>query len=294
MTALFRFVLVLSAVVFVLVAGVLLFVIVRHRARPGEADPNQIHGNRRLEVAWTLAAFLLLAIIFVPTLQTMTTVEAQTASGMRVEVIGHQWWWEYRYPDLGVVTANEMLLPVGQPARIELQSADVIHSFWVPRFGWKRDTIPGKTNLLAATVEQAGTYDGTCTEFCGLQHAWMRIRVVAQPPSDFNSWVAAQLRPARTPQTDQERRGAQLFQQSTCSQCHTIRGTSAVAQVGPDLTHVGSRSTLGSGVLDNSEANLARFVKNAQAIKPGVLMPSFESFSDDEIAALAAYLFGLK
>jgi cytochrome c oxidase subunit 2 len=234
MTALFQFVLVLSAIVFLLVAGVLLFVIVRHRARPGEADPSQIHGNRRLEVAWTLAAFLLLAIIFVPTLQTMTTVEAQTASGMRVEVIGHQWWWEYRYPDLGVVTANEMLLPVGQPARLELQSADVIHSFWVPRFGWKRDTIPGKTNLLAATVEQAGAYDGACTEFCGLQHAWMRIRVVAQPPSDC------------------------------------------------------------SGVLDNSEANLARFVKDAQAIKPGVLMPSFESFSDDEIAALAAYLFGLK
>jgi cytochrome c oxidase subunit 2 len=280
--------------VFLLVAGLLILVIVRDRARPGDADPEQVHGSRRLEIAWTLGAGLILAIISVPTFQTMTAVEAQSASGLRVEVIGHQWWWEYRYPDLGLVTANEMRLPVGQPTRLELQSADVIHSFWVPRFGAKRDTIPGKNNVLATTVQEPGTYDGACTEFCGLQHAWMRIRVIAEPESDFNAWVAAQLQPARQPQTDLERQGAQLFQSSTCGQCHTIRGTASSAQVGPDLTHVGSRSTLGSGILDNTAANMARFVKDAPGIKPGVLMPSFKTFSDDDINAIAAYLSGLK
>jgi len=291
---LFQLVLWISAAVFLLVCGLLLFVIVRYRERDGDPEPTQIHGHRRLELAWTAAPFLLLVALFISTLQTMASVDSSPPDALRVSVIGHQWWWEYRYPDLGVVTANELHLPVGRPVRLDLTSADVIHSYWVPRFGWKRDVIPGKTNVLAINVEQPGVYDGTCTEFCGLQHAWMRVRVVAESQAEFNTWVEAQRQPAAAPQNDRQRRGQQLFASNTCVECHAIRGTNAVAQAGPDLTHVGSRTTLGSGVLDNGMGNLARFIKDAPSIKPGLLMPSFKTWSDDDVNAVAAYLDGLK
>jgi cytochrome c oxidase subunit 2 len=293
-TGLFNFVLVLSAGVFLLVTGLLVYIVVRYRGRPGEADPPQVHGNRTLEIAWTAAPLLLLGALFIPTIATMASVDAPSPSALRVEVIGHQWWWEYRYPDLGLVTANELHVPVGQPLRLDLGAADVVHSFWVPRFGWKRDTIPAKTNVLSAQVEEAGVYDGACTEYCGLQHAWMRIKVVAQPASEFDAWIAGQRAVAASPATDLQRRGQQVFANSTCSQCHMVRGTAAGAQVGPDLTHVGSRTQIAAGVLDNSAQNLARFIKDPNAVKPGALMPSFQTFSDDDLEALAAYLDGLK
>ena len=222
----------------------------------------------------------------------MSSVNAESPSAMRVEVVGHQWWWEYRYPDLNVVTANELHVPVGVPLRLELTSNDVIHSFWAPQFGWKKDAIPGKTNTMPVQVDQPGVYDGTCTEYCGTQHAWMRVRVVAQSTDEFNAWVQQQQQPASSSQDPTAARGQQVFTGSTCVNCHTLRGTTANGQVGPDLTHFGSRSIIGAGVLENTPDNLRQWISNPQAIKPGVLMPGYSSLSDDDLTALVTYLEG--
>src|SRR5579884_3046327 len=178
---LFDRIILIATIVFVVVEGILFVALFRFRRRPGQELPSQTHGNTRLEIGWTIAPAVALAFVAVPTVRAIfETYHPDTTNTIKVQVIGHQWWWEYRYPDLGVVTADEVHVPVGQPLAFELGSADVVHSYWLPRFGWKRDAVPGKTNVLAAQVEQPGVYDGTCTEYCGLQHAWMRIRVVAQ------------------------------------------------------------------------------------------------------------------
>jgi len=291
---LFTLALAISALIFLLVIVVLTVVLVRFRARPGDEEPPQVEGNQRLEIGWTAAPALILAVMFVLTLRTMTSVNASPPSALRVRVIGHQWWWEYQYPDLGIVTANELHLPAGTPAQLELTGADVIHSFWVPQFGWKRDTIPGKINLLPVQIDQPGIYDGACTEYCGTQHAWMRIRVVGQSPSDFDAWVQQQRTPALPPSGDLASRGQSLYLSNTCVNCHTIQGTPSNGRVGPDLTHVGSRSLIGSGVLANTPDNLARWIHNPHDIKPGVLMPDYRTLSNDDVRALAAYLEGLK
>ncbi len=291
----FNAILVLSALVFALVAGWLAYVVVRYRG-PGVGpaeEPVQTPGNRRLEIAWTAAPLALVAVLFLYTVRVMATVDAPYGAPLHIQVIGHQWWWEYRYPDRGVVTANELHVPVGRPLRLDLDAADVVHSFWVPHFGWKRDAVPGKTNVIWATVEREGNFEGDCTEFCGLQHAWMRTRVVAEPSDQFDAWIAAQLEPAAAPQSDLARRGGELFQSSSCRNCHTVRGTAATAQVGPDLTHVASRSLIGGGVLSTSAENLARFFEDAPGVKPGVLMPSFLSMPEADRQAIAAYLQGL-
>jgi cytochrome c oxidase subunit 2 len=291
---LFGLALILSALVFALVVGVLVVTLVRDRGRPGDPDPEQVHGNRTLEIAWTVAPALLLLVMFVLTVRTMQTVNAEAASPLRVQVIGHQWWWEYRYPDLGITTADELVVPTGTPVHLQLNSVDVIHSFWVPQIGWKTDVIPNQTNTMNVQVDQAGTFEGACTEYCGTQHAWMRIRLVAQAPAAFESWTKAQQQPAPAPSDPNATRGAQLFASNSCINCHTIAGTSAAAQVGPDLSHIGSRAVIGTGVLDNSPEALARWIRDPQAVKPGVLMPGYPNFSDADLAALASYLFGLK
>jgi cytochrome c oxidase subunit II len=289
---LFVLALIPTALIFLLVVGVLIAAIVRFRGRPGDADPPQVEGNRRLELAWTAAPAFLLAVFFVLTVRTMSSVNAESPSAMRVEVVGHQWWWEYRYPDLNVVTANELHVPVGVPLRLELTSNDVIHSFWAPQFGWKKDAIPGQTNTMPVQIDQPGVYDGTCTEYCGTQHAWMRVRVVAQSTDEFNAWVQQQQQPAPSSQDPTAARGQQVFTGSTCVNCHTLRGTAANGQVGPDLTHFGSRSIIGAGVLENTPDNLRQWISNPQAIKPGVLMPGYSSLSDDDLTALVTYLEG--
>jgi cytochrome c oxidase subunit 2 len=195
------------------------------------------------------------------------------------------------YPDLGVVTANELQVPVRQRLQLEITGADVIHSFWVPQLGWKMDAIPYKVNLLRITVHQAGTLNGKRTEYCGTEHAWMQALVVAQPAAQFKCWVSAQQQPppaAPAPTAIQ-----QILLQNTCVNCHTIAGTSAQGNVGPSLTHLGSRQTLGAGVLQNTPENLARFSNHIQEVKPGALMPSY-SFSDPDLTALVTYLEGNK
>jgi cytochrome c oxidase subunit 2 len=290
---LFWLVLALSLAVFLVVIVPLGYILVRFRARPGDPDPPQVEGNRTLEITWTSGAVALVVILFILTIQTMATVSASSSQAVAIQVIGHQWWWEYRYPDLQVVTADELRVPVGTTVHLLLDSADVVHSFWVPQFGWKKDVVSGRTNDMWVTLQQAGTFDGTCTEYCGTEHAWMRIRVIAQPRDQFDAWVQQQRQPAAAPATAAAQRGQQLFQANTCVSCHTVQGVSS-GQAGPDLTHFGSRTIIGSGVLDNTPENLKRWVRSAQSVKPGVLMPSYDTLSDEDAQALAEYLGGLK
>ena len=290
-TNLFWLELVISAVLMALVIAWMVLVLARFRARPDEAtEPPQTHGNRTMELIWTITPAVTLAVIFFLTVQTMRSVEAAPPSAQPVRVIGHQWWWEYEFPDQQVVTANELHVPLGTPLVLNLQSVDVIHSFHVPQFGWMRDTVPGRTNLMPVTVVTPGTYDGTCNQYCGLQHAWMRVIVRAEPTDQFNAWLQQQ----RQPVVPSGVRGEQLFLQNTCVNCHAIRGLPAAARVGPDLTHLGGRATLGTGVIDNTSVNLQRWIRNASAIKPGVLMPAFPNFNTADLAALADYLESLK
>ena len=291
-TNLFWLELVISAVLMAVVIACVVLALVRFRARPGDAtEPPQTHGNRAMELIWTVTPALTLAVIFVLTVQTMRGVEASPSSAQVVQVIGHQWWWEYAFPDQQVVTANELHVPVGTPLVLNLQSVDVIHSLHVPQFGWMRDAVPGKTNLMPVTLVTAGAYEGTCNQYCGLQHAWMRLRVMAEAADQFSAWLASQ----RGTVAAGGSLGEQVFMRNTCVACHTIRGlTTAVANIGPDLTHLGSRTTLGAGVLENTAANMRSCISNPQAIKPGVLMPAFGNLSPDELTALADYLESLK
>lgn len=289
-TNLFWLELAISAVLLALVVGWLVAALVRFRARPGEAtEPPQTHGNRNLELIWTIAPILILAVVFILVVQTMRSVEAAPAGGQLVRVTGHQWWWEYELPDQQVVTANELHVPVGTPLLLNLQSVDVIHSFHVPQFGWMRDAVPGKTNLMPITVVAPGAFDGACNQYCGLQHAWMRIIVRAEPQDQFTAWIQQQ----RQSVVPSGARGERVFSQNTCINCHTIRGLGVGGSVGPDLTHLGSRSTLGTGVIGNTPDTLRRWIRDAGAIKPGVLMPPFAKLSDQDIGALADYLESL-
>ncbi len=289
----------LSGVVVLLVAGLLVYVLARYRGRatpPAAAEPPQIAGNRRLELLYTATPALLVLVLFIFSARTLETVvgeSADEAAAMPVEVIGHQWWWELRYPSLGMTTANELHLPVGAPARLAVQGADVIHSFWLPNVGWKQDAIPGKVNPMLVQVDRPGTYSGACAEFCGVQHAWMRVRLVAEPRAQFDTWAQQQAATATMAASGAAAQGQQLFLSSTCVSCHTIRGTAAHGTVGPDLTHLASRATIGAGVAPNTPDTLRRWVRNAAQLKPGVLMPSYR-FSDSDLDALVAYLESLQ
>jgi cytochrome c oxidase subunit II len=283
----------MAVVVFVGVEGFLLYTIVRFRRRRDNEMPTQTHGNTRLEVAWTILPSIVLLVILIPTMPTIFAQDSVPANAtQRVLVIGHQWWWEFQYPDLGVVTANEFHLPVGQTAQFDLESRDVIHSFWVPRMGGKNDVVPGRTNLLWFTPETTGEFPGQCVEFCGTQHANMRLRLIVDTPEAFQTWVQQQ-RAAASPPASAVQQGAALFQGGACIGCHTIRGTPAAGTVGPDLTHIGSRRTIAAGMLDNTPQNMKRWIQDAQAVKIGAKMPTL-GLSDSDAEQIAAYLQSLR
>jgi cytochrome c oxidase subunit II len=292
-----------AVIVFFAVEALLLYSIFRFRGRPGDPLPAQLHGNTRLEITWTIIPALILVVILAVTFRTQAVLATPPPAGqaIRVQVIGHQWWWEFQYPDLGVVTANELHIPLNVPIELELTSADVIHSFWVPHMAGKMDAIPGRLNKFSFTAFEAGTYSGQCSEFCGIQHAMMRNLLIAQSQGEFDAWVLqqrsipafAQPTPAPGAQESLAQRGAQVFANGACVTCHTIRGTAAQAKVGPDLTHVDSRQSLAANTLTNTPENLARWLRNPQAVKPGNLMPNL-NLSDQDIAALVAYLDSLK
>ncbi len=279
----------IAAAIFIGVEGALVFAIWRYRAsRHTAGEPATFERNRRLEIAWTAAPALILAAIFALTLGTMAEINgAGVAPAMRIAATGHQWWWEFSYD--GVKTANELHIPVDTPIDLELTSADVIHSFWVPELGPKMDMLPGVTNHLRLFARRVGSYDGQCAEFCGIEHAWMRIRVVAQTRTDFDQWLRGQVPPAPT----QDGNGERVFLSNICVNCHTVRGTSAAGTAGPDLTHVGARATIGAGVLPNDVARMRAWLADPQRYKPGALMPSVP-LSAADLDALAAYLVSLR
>ncbi len=237
-----------------------------------------------------VASLFVIADIFV-----IGTTEAPAAdsTAMTIDVVAHQWWWEVRYVGGDAVTANEIHIPIGTRVNLVATTADVIHSFWVPELNRKVDTIPGERNRVLLYTDTPGVYRGQCTEYCGLQHAHMSLEVVAQPPAAFERWLAAEAAPAPPATTALERRGRQLVLSGPCQSCHTIRGTSASGDVGPDLTHVGGRSTLAALTIPNTPAELSRWIDGSQQIKPGNQMPDFD-YSPAQLHALVGYLESLK
>ena len=235
---------------------------------------------------------IVLLVIAVPTLQVIfrTQSQAKPRDALEVVVRGYQWWWEFAYPALGVVTANELHVPAGRRVVFTLEGPDVIHSFWVPKFGGKRDVVPGRGNAITVTPE-AGEFWGQCAEFCGTSHAHMGLRVVVDSAADFDRWIAAQRAPAAEPSGDAAA-GKAIFAGSACVGCHTVRGVST-GRLGPDLTHFGSRRTLAGGMFPNTADRVAAWVRDAPALKPGVKMPPF-ALSDDQARALTAYLASLQ
>ena len=278
----------IALLIFIGVEGALVYAIWRYRAaRRVAGEPATFERNRRLEIAWTAAPAVILAVVFAVTLGTMAEINgAGVAPAMRIAATGHQWWWEFSYA--GVKTANELHIPVDTPVDLELTSADVIHSFWVPELGPKMDMLPGVTNRLRLFARRAGSYDGQCAEFCGIEHAWMRIRVVAQSRAEFDTWLSAQAAPA--PHGSE---GERVFLANICVHCHAGRGTSAAGTAGPDLTHVGARTMIGAGVLPNDVARMRAWLADPERYKPGTLMPSVP-LSDADLDAVAAYLVSLR
>jgi cytochrome c oxidase subunit 2 len=242
------------------------------------------------------APVVVLAVLFAFVIRAMPAVSAPApgSTSLTVEVIGHQWYWEVRYPGRDAVTANEIHLPVGTPVRIVARTADVIHSFWVPRLNRKIDMIPGRSNSIELDVPRVGTYRGQCSEFCGLGHAEMAFQVIVQPRDVFQTWLQHEAQPAETPSAGTALSGEQEFLSASCADCHTIRGTSADGKVGPDLTHLASRRTLAALTIPNTPGDLMQWITNPQGWKPGSRMPSFASLPVAARRALVAYLESLR
>jgi cytochrome c oxidase subunit 2 len=362
----------MGLIVFFLIETLLVVILVRYRERDGNREAKQFHGNSTLEIGWTLIPAVILAFIAVPTIKTIFKTQAKAVPGaLQVEVIGHQWWWEFRYPQYGIITANELYLPVGRTANFALTTKDVLHSFWVPKLNGKRDLISNHTNYIWFTPDSAYVWNGFCAEYCGTSHAYMHFKVFTVTPSEFETWAAHQKTNAigsappaaviakadtgkagsarvptaaapatptpvmnvsdtisgtfpraklpdwvipRTPTpatltfdqsvTGDVTRGATLFKTAPCIACHTVRGVpTAAGIIGPNLTHVGSRTTIAGGLYPNDLKHLQLWIKNAPEMKPGSLMPLFGRaekgatpgvYTDQQIADLAAYLSSLK
>ena len=381
--ALFQLIIKLGVVVFILVFALLLVTMWKYRTRPGQREPEHVHGNTTLEILWTIIPALVLLWIAVPTVKTIFKTQAPAPAGaLQVQVIGHQWWWEFKYPELGITTANELYLPKGRTVNFELRTFDVIHSFWIPALGGKRDLVTNRTNHIwftpDSTTERA--FNGVCVEYCGASHANMRFRAFVVEPSEFDSWAAHQkttavftlpkpdttrpaaagTRPGATRQTaanapvtsapvavtqtgysfptadmpknvaayspipagltiddavlaqGDAARGADLLHNKVgggCIGCHAIGGTNFASPVGPNLTHIGSRNTIGAGLFPNDPKHLALWIKNARRMKAGVIMPTIgageidpvtkkpavgATLTDAQIADVVAYLRSLK
>jgi cytochrome c oxidase subunit II len=290
--------------IFLIVAGLLLYALIRYRHRPGDSDrePAQIYGSNQIELSWTVIPILIVVMLFLSTTRIILGTQSipKPGNAMDVTVIGHQYWWEYRYPKLGVVTANELHVPVSDasnptPTYLKMSSADVAHSFWVPRLAGKTDVIPNRVNTMWLDPQQAGLFLGQCAQFCGVQHAKMLIRVYAQSPQDFAAWISQQKQPARQEFGDDAAaaEGQTVFMHNACINCHAVAGTAATGRFGPDLTHLASRATIGSGVIENTPQNLRKWIDDPNSMKPGCLMPSMH-LNGHDLDAITAYLTQLR
>jgi cytochrome c oxidase subunit 2 len=292
----------ITAAIFLVVGGLLLYALVRFRHRAGDRnasqEPPQIYGSNQIELSWTVIPILIVVMLFLATARVILSTQdaPKPADALDVTVIGHQFWWEYRYPKLGIVTANELHIPVSDPRHptptyLTMSSADTDHSFWVPRLAGKTDLIPNRVNTMWLDPEAPGLYLGQCAQYCGTQHAKMLLRVYADSPADFAAWIAHQQQPAVDNPSATE--GRNIFQHTACISCHTVAGTVATGTFGPDLTHVASRDTIASGSVPNTAANLRAFVDNPAHFKPGALMPPMH-LNDHDLDAVTAYLITLK
>ncbi len=313
---LFQFIFWIAVIVFVAVEGVLVYFIFKYRRKAGDTTlPPQIHGNNRLEIAWTILPVFILAAIAIPTYRTIADhKDPPEGDALKVEVIGHQWWWEFRYPDLGVVTANEMHIPINKTVVVDLESQDVIHSFWIPKLAGKTDVVPGRINVMWLVADKEGNYYGQCAELCGLAHAQMRFRVISHTQENFDKWVKGQTTaPPQPAANSAAARGAQTFVTKGCLACHTISGPDAPGvQEGraqgfeqgravfpaPNLAYFGDRGTMAAGLFDLTEDRLAKWLQDPDELKPGNRMAELaqayadpgSKLSDADIEALVAYL----
>jgi cytochrome c oxidase subunit 2 len=285
-----------DAIIFAIVIVAFFLAVFVFSSRVGEAAPaSTASSDLGLEIAWTLGPTLVLLMISVPTIRTIFRSQPAVPpkGALEIKVVAHQWWWEFDYPD-GAKASNELHIPVGRPIRLSLESGDIIHSFWVPQLGGKRDVVPGQINELTFVATVPGVYPGQCAEFCGLSHANMRFRTFVDSPDNFAKWDRDQLAgPVTNSASDSlASDGAKVFADSPCTTCHMIQGVSK-GYIGPDLTHFGGRTTLAAGVLKNTPENVAKWIENPQEIKPGANMPPL-LLPGPKLNALVAYLESLK
>ena len=285
------FIVVFVALVVALLRGM------RNRSETDPSFPSETTLSRSVGVAVGLTVTILITLLVASVWTGRQIAALHASSAVSIAITGHQWWWEIQYedsiPSRRVTTANELHIPSNRPVVLKVTSHDVIHSFWVPSLQGKRDLIPGYTTALWLRADRSGFFRGQCAEFCGMQHAHMALDVVAESDRDFEGWLDAMRQPGRDPPEATERRGRDVFMQSRCSMCHTVRGTDAAGQIAPDLTHIATRSTLGAGTLPNTAENLAAWIEDPQRVKPGNQMPPTPLAADD-LQALVAYLETLR
>src|SRR5579863_8877037 len=290
------FVLAITGVIFVVVFALLVYSVVKFRGRAMDAgrEPAQVYGSTQMEVAWTIIPTLIVVVLFLATARVIHAIQdaPEPAGAVEVTVIGHQYWWEFRYPKLGIVTANELHIPVSDlshptPTFLQLLSADTDHSFWVPELAGKTDLIPNHPNRTWMDPQRTGIFLGQCAQYCGTQHAKMLLRVSVDRPEDFASWARAQQKPAV--EDAGAIAGRRVFEHNACMNCHAVAGTPADGRFGPDLTHLMSRATLAAGAAKNTHDNLRLWIQDPSAIKPGSLMPAMK-LSDADLDAVVSYM----
>jgi cytochrome c oxidase subunit 2 len=290
------FVLSVTGLIFLVVFSLLSYAVVKFRSRAAdtEREPAQVYGSTQIELAWTIIPILIVVVLFLATARVIHAIQdaPKPAEAVEVTAIGHQFWWEFRYPGLGIVTANELHVPVSDPSRptptfLRLLSADTDHSFWIPQLGGKTDLIPNRVNETWLDPHETGLFLGQCAQYCGAQHAKMLLRVYVDRPEDFEAWVRGQRQAAN--EDAKEAEGRRVFEKTACLNCHAIQGTNGTGRFGPDLTHLMSRRTIASGAAENNSQNLRRWIQNPDSIKPGSLMPAMK-LSDAELDALVRYL----
>jgi cytochrome c oxidase subunit 2 len=297
------FVLTVTGAIFLVVFGMLLYAAVKFRSRPGDdqREPLQIYGSDQLELAWTVIPVLIVLVLFLTSARIIHEIQdADRPNGtIEVRVIGHQFWWEYQYPQYHFTTANELHVPVSSlshatPTFLELLSADTNHSFWIPRLAGKTDLIPNHPNTTWIDPLETGVFLGQCAQYCGTQHAKMLLRVVVESRADFDRWVSEQQKARGDSSLSPEaQEGRRVFNSTACLNCHTISGTVANGRFGPDLTHLMDRKTIGSGAVENNVANLRAWIQNPALFKPGVLMPSM-NLTGKELDSVTAYMLSLQ
>jgi cytochrome c oxidase subunit 2 len=294
------FVMAVAAIIFLFVVGLIIYVIVRYRRPQDDTEPPQVYGSNQVELAWTVIPVIIVAVLFLATSRVIAAVQdpPRPAGALDVTVVGHQFWWEFQYPAANVVTANELHVPVSEPGHptptfLKLLSADLDHSFWVPRLAGKTDLIPNWVNQMWIDPHDPGLYLGQCAQYCGTQHAKMLLRVYVEPREVFERWLRDQQKPASggdgAQASEAERRGRVIFETTACINCHTVAGTVANGRFGPDLTHLMSRETIASGIAKNTRENLRRWVESPDSMKPGSKMPPMQ-LSHPDYDNLVAYL----